>query len=138
MNYPSDFTPADRHRPLCGVLAAAIVTDRTLAETREAIRSQRSGRWGGNRTRYPRDMKAALEAAGKRYRIVHLEKPKTLAQLHRDKVLEHGKAHILSSSRHLMAYRNTVMGDQQGILPSTFHPSRRVRIQSYIVLEDDQ
>lgn len=124
MQYPSDFTEDLRKKPICGVLATAVVTRRTFAEATAAIKANmlpHQKRHGG-RT-YDEQICNAVVSLGVGIREVPVRR-QTLQRWVAE-CSQADRTYIVWTAGHVMTVYNDMVMDQYMHEHYTEHQSRR-------------
>jgi hypothetical protein len=132
MKYPADFTDDLRKKPICGVLAVAVVAGITFAEATEVIKRNLmpwQKRHGG-RT-YPEQLEASLRELNVNFHVLPIMEKLTLERWI-TKYCNPGKTYMIATSRHFVTFRDGIVVDQYEINPISVFGARRCFVRQVL------
>lgn len=132
MQYPKDFTSELRRKPICGVLSVAMIAGTTFANATKAIKDNmlpHQKRHGGKT--YVEQRCGALRQLGIGYREIKVEGRQTLRNVIRN-YCRPGRTYMITTSQHVITYRDGEVADQAIIDHYEQHPARRCFVRHMI------
>lgn len=128
MDYPSDFTEDMRKQGICGVLAIAVASKRTLADAHEACKRHLMPHQKRHvRRTYDEQIIASIEGFGRRVE----ELPVVRQNLRKwvDTCSQPNETYVVFVSGHVLTVKNDMVLDQAALDHYNDHPSKRQFVQ---------
>lgn len=128
MKFPEDWTEELARKPICGVLAVAVIANTTFAKATLAIKSNmlpQQKRHGGKT--YHTQRLGALDQLGVEYKDQIWDL--TLNQF----ITKHAKPntlYMINITGHVVLYKNDLILDQRGVISWTDFPNKRKKIKN--------
>jgi hypothetical protein len=125
MQYPTDFTPELKRKPICGVLSVAMTAGVTFKRATEVIKKNLmpfQKRHGG-KTYIPQRCNA-LKELGVAFKEIPLPRRMTLATYVRN-YCKPFTTYMITTSRHVVTVKNRIICDQIEIAHIDMHNARR-------------
>lgn len=130
MQYPSDFTDDLRKKPICGVLAVAMIANVTFARATEAIKNNmlpHQKRHGG-KTYFEQRVNALKELGVPCEELTLIGKPTLKNAI--ASYCDPNETYMIDTSGHCVTVRNGIVWDQYECSPIHQHRSKRCFVRN--------
>lgn len=128
MNYPVDFTEDMRKQGICGVLAIAVASNRSMKQAHEACaRNLMPHQKRHVKRTYDEQIIASILGFGKS--VEHLEVARQNLRSWVSRCARPGEHYLVFVSGHVLTVKNGLVLDQHSYAPVDEHPSRRQFVQ---------